>query len=183
MACLVLLIPRLYLSQEYEHWTRVGDDVEPNYFVYAWKVLPYLPSRLSWLWFLGILFIAMVLNYPILAYSYRRKNRLPWESGKDGRLIAGQIVTLSVWAIPCATLVSLEDAHTYLLPSIVVLALFYSLMFSVQHFILRDYRWAMLAKLIGPVCCVLMNNFKYGSYDNNLYGLLLGLHYQSMFLA
>lgn len=41
----------------------------------------------------------------------------------------------------------------------------------------------MFAKLIGPVFVILMNNFKYGSYDSNHFGMLLGLHYQSIFLA
>ena len=50
---------------------------------------------------------------------------------EDGKLIAGQILTLTVWAIPCATLVSSDDAWSYLLPSVVALGLFYSVMFGV----------------------------------------------------
>lgn len=45
------------------------------------------------------------------------------------------------------------------------------------------YKIALWSKLIGPIFCVFLNNFKYGSYDSNLFGMLLGLHYQSIFLA
>lgn len=68
-AILLLLIPRLYLSQEYEAWTRVDDKIENNFFVYMWKVIPSVPAKLSWLWFLIVLFVIMILNYPLMAWS------------------------------------------------------------------------------------------------------------------
>ena len=55
--------------------------------------------------------------------------------------------------------------------------------FSLFKRILKNYKWALAAKLIGPVCCLLMNIFKVGSYESNLEGMLLGLHYQAIFLA
>jgi len=123
----------------------------------------------------------MVLNYFFLVFTYRRKNLIPYDQQVDGKLIGGQVITLVVWAIPCSLIVSYEDAFTYLVPSIFVLALFYSFMFGVQFLIIKNgrhgYKIALLAKLIGPLCCIFMNNFKYGSYDSNLYGMLLGLHY------
>ena len=73
LAILTLLVPRLYLSQDIEGWTRVDDKVENNFFVYLFKVLPTLPQKLSWLWFLVVLFIVMLLNYPLMAWSQRRK--------------------------------------------------------------------------------------------------------------
>ena len=186
MACLILLVPRLYLSQEYEPWTRIDDVIETNYFVYMWKVLPSLYSKLSWLWFLGVLFLAFILNYPMLAFSHRRKKGIQFDIRADGKIIMGQIATLSIWSIPCMTLVSENDAFNYLVPSIAVLGLFYTIMFGLQLFIQNPeygYKIAIWSKLVGPICCIFMNNFKYGSYENNLYGLLLGLHYQSIFLA
>ena len=40
-ASLFLLVPRLYMSQEYEAWTRIdGDKITTNYFVYMWNVIP-----------------------------------------------------------------------------------------------------------------------------------------------
>ena len=69
MSILVFLIPRLYLSQDYEAWTRVDDKIESNFFVYAFKVFPSIHTKLSWLWFLVVLFIVMLLNYPLVAWT------------------------------------------------------------------------------------------------------------------
>ena len=77
LAILTLLVPRLYFSQDVEPWTRVDDKVENNFILYFFKVLPSLPSKLSWLWFLVVLFIVMLLNYPLMAWSQRRKKNVP----------------------------------------------------------------------------------------------------------
>lgn len=77
MACAVLLMPRLYLSQEYEPWTRIDDKIENNYFVYFWKSIPLIPARISWLWFLAVLFVVMVMVYPLLAFTNRRVSNIP----------------------------------------------------------------------------------------------------------
>ena len=89
LACLTLLMPRLYLSQEYEPWTRIDDKIENNYFIYFWKSIPLIPSRISWLWFLGVLFVVMMLNYPLLAFSNRRKLNLPLDFKQDGAIVLG----------------------------------------------------------------------------------------------
>ena len=38
-------------------------------------------------------------------------------------------------------------------------------------------------KIISPLFCIFMNNFKYGSYESNMYGFLLGIQYDCMFHA
>jgi hypothetical protein len=72
LAIIFFLFPRLYMAQEVETWTRVDGKIEPNFFRYCWLVLPSLPQKLSWLWFLVVLFIIMLLNYPLMAWSQRR---------------------------------------------------------------------------------------------------------------
>lgn len=131
LACLTFLVPRLYLSQEYEPWTRINDKIENNFFVYLYHVIPLIPARLSWLWFLIVLFVVMILSYPLLAFSSRRKQRIPFEMKADGKIIAGQLLILCLWAIPCKMMVSESDAYTYTLPSIMVLLLFYGTMFII----------------------------------------------------
>jgi hypothetical protein len=69
LSIIFFLVPRLYLSQDYEPWTRVDDKIEENYLVYMVKVIPSIHSKLSWLWFLIVLFIVMILNYPIIAWT------------------------------------------------------------------------------------------------------------------
>jgi uncharacterized Tic20 family protein len=73
-------------------------------------VLPTLPSKLSWLWFLVVLFIVMLLNYPLMAWSQRRKKKMPLDFKQDGKLIFMQVVSLTVWAVPCTLMPSKEDA-------------------------------------------------------------------------
>lgn len=187
LACLTLLIPRLYLSQEYEHWTRIDGEVENNFLVYMWKTIPSLHSKLSWLWFLPVLFVIMLLNYPFLVFTSRRKNKLPFSLQEDSKLIFGQILTLVVWAGVCFLIVEESEFKDYMLPSIVTLVLFYLTMMTwalcINSSMQMSYKLALWAKLIGPIFCVMMNNFKKGSNDSNLFGMLLGLNYQSMFVA
>lgn len=87
LAILTLLVPRLYFSQDFEPWTRVDDKIEANFLVYLVKVIPSLPSKLSWLWFLVVLFIVMLLNYPLMAWSQRRKKNIPLNFKEDGKLV------------------------------------------------------------------------------------------------
>ena len=71
----ILLIPRLYMGQEYEEWTRVKPDNSPdwNYFSYVYKVIPTILQKLSWLWFLPVLFLIGILNFPLQVWSERRQ--------------------------------------------------------------------------------------------------------------
>ena len=46
------------------------------------------------------------------------------------------------------------------------------------------YKVALWMKLLGPIFCIVMNSYKYGSNDSNsMYGFLLGIHYDCMFFA
>lgn len=130
-AILVLLIPRLYLSQEYEAWTRVDDKIENNFFLYTWSVLPSIPAKLSWLWFLIVLFVIMLLNYPLMAWSKRRTAQKQYDRSSDGKLILMLSVTLSVWIILLCLAVSRDDVFGYLIPATGVLASFYAVMFAI----------------------------------------------------
>ena len=132
LSILFFLIPRLYLSQDYEAWTRVNNEIESNFFVYAIKVLPSIHTKLSWLWFLVVLFIVMLLNYPLIAWTQRRANKKQLEFKVDGKIVGMQIITLLVWILPCALIVDAKDAANYLIPSISVLGLFYAAIFSIQ---------------------------------------------------
>lgn len=95
------------------------------------------------------------------------------------------VIILMIWVLPCALIVDPHDAATYLIPSISILGLFYAAMFSIQLLINQGfYKVALWMKLLGPIFCILMNNYKYGSNDSNsMYGFLLGIHYDCMFFA
>ena len=53
-----LLWPRLYFGQAYEDFTRVDNKIENNFFVYCKNILPVMLMKMSWLWFLPVIFIA-----------------------------------------------------------------------------------------------------------------------------
>jgi hypothetical protein len=183
LGSLVFLVPRLYLMQEYEPWTRVDNVVESNYLVFTWKTIPYIPAKISWLWFLPVLFVVMILNYPLLVFSQRRKLGRAFDWKVDGKIIGMLAVSLLVWCIPCATMVNSEDAWLYLIPSVMVLAGFNLFMMLIQLLIPKFPEIAFWIKLAGPVFCVLMNCFKHGQDDNGKYGLLISIHYNTIFLG
>jgi hypothetical protein len=64
------LIPRLYLAQDFQAFTRPdGSNIESNIFTFFKKSFATLITKLSWLWFLPALFLSMIFNYPLLAWS------------------------------------------------------------------------------------------------------------------
>mmetsp|Transcript_8457 Transcript_8457/g.14197 ORF Transcript_8457/g.14197 Transcript_8457/m.14197 type:complete len:240 (+) Transcript_8457:284-1003(+) len=164
LAILFLLIPRLYLSQEYEAWTRVGDEVEPNFLKYLVKVLPVVNSRLSWLWFLIVLFDAMLIVYPFLGLSQRRREGLQvgWA---DAKLAGGLGVTLGAWALLSSLSIEEPELRGLYLSSLTVLASYFLVLYLLQLLIVRGgsgYKLAMFGKLVGPIFCGIMNSLKQG---------------------
>ena len=103
----IFLIPRLYLSQDFEaDPARVSDDVIiDRFWDYFVAVLPLLPGKMSWLWFLPMLFGVLVFCYPVMAWSQRRVNQNEFDT-EDSKLIAGQIFaflalqTLAIYMCP-----------------------------------------------------------------------------------
>lgn len=72
----LFLIPRLYLSQEFEDApARIDNQVIDGFWAYFVAVIPVLPVKLSWLWFLPMLFVVFLFSYPLMAWSQRRQNQ------------------------------------------------------------------------------------------------------------
>lgn len=74
IACLTVLVLRLYLTQNYQLFARPyeqtnPDYIENNYIKYFFLMLPKLIHKLSWLWFLPALFVDSNINYPLLTWS------------------------------------------------------------------------------------------------------------------
>ena len=86
------------------------------------KILPTIPTKLSWLWYLPALFIDVMLTYPLLRWSIRRSRKIPFDPLIDIGIICHQIVLLSIWAVINISLVTYQDyGYTLLMPSICVL--------------------------------------------------------------
>lgn len=71
----IFLWPRNYLDQGMSG--EVGDSRIDNAFKYFAEMMKDLPNQLSWLWFLMGLFIVMVVCYPVVYWSDRRRKFEP----------------------------------------------------------------------------------------------------------
>lgn len=75
VSIIIFLVPRLYVGQGFEIYGRLdnGKRIE-------WDLIKYIPAifkenlfmKIGQLWFLPVLFIVFIVNYPLLAWSRRR---------------------------------------------------------------------------------------------------------------
>ena len=108
VAIVFLLIPRLYLSQQYEAWTRVDPDKPPedDFLMFFIGILPLVFGKLSWLWFLVVLFeVSMLCYWPIIMMKRRQmKLEIDFEP-------VYYAVSMLVWVAICVKAVDEKDAH------------------------------------------------------------------------
>jgi hypothetical protein len=45
-------------------------------------------DKMSWLWFLPLLFVVSVLSYPTVAWTQRRARKIEIDFKEDGKIIA-----------------------------------------------------------------------------------------------
>jgi hypothetical protein len=106
--------------------------MENDFWEFIYLTLPTVYMKLSWLWYLPALFIDFVLTYPLLRWTIRRSRQIPFDWLTDTLIIALQVVTLCLWAVPSFFLVSKDDfGEIYLMPAVATLGgvffLFYTL--------------------------------------------------------
>ena len=136
VAIFMLLIPRLYFAQEIEPWTRPDASKPPvsNFFDFALKTLPSIPTKLSWLWFLIALFGIFVLNYPMIRYLKRRKANEPFSFCEEGHLMVIHVLSNVgyVW-LSVKAAESKQDGHL-LMNAILIGNIAYVLLALAAHF-------------------------------------------------
>ena len=162
-AIFIFLIPRLYLGQEYEDFTRPNDEIETDYWEFTKLTLPTIFSKLSWLWYLPALLIDCVITYPLLAWSIRRARKIPFSARDDGNIVLMQIVIFFIWLYPCFYMdTDLDFGVRYLLPSTITLICIFILFYSLQLLMLLPGcdQVAMWMKLIGPLGSIALNVWK-----------------------
>jgi peptidoglycan/LPS O-acetylase OafA/YrhL len=119
VACFVFLIPRLYLGQDFENFTRPQGVITKNIGEFYIKTIKYnLVTNLSWLWYLPAMFVDFLLTYPLLRWSKRRKAGMPIEKD-DALIFLLLLVTMGGWA--AVNYLALPQYAHLLVPSIVVL--------------------------------------------------------------
>ena len=111
-------------------------------------------GKLSWLWFLLVLFEVFLLNFAIIIWLKRRKANEEYMSHEDGRLVFIHLATFTVWSTISAQSVSANDA-SLLLKANLIMNLFYVLLAAA-------IKLPYLGQFAGPAVSLLMTTQKYG---------------------
>lgn len=164
IAVFIFLIPRLYFGQPYEEFCRPdGEHIENDYWQYNAKILPGIVNKLSWLWYLPALFTDCILTYPLLAWSVRRSNKIPFNGRDDGNIVFLQLAIFVAWCYPAFYLDTDDNyGQRFLLPSILTLAIIIMLFYTLQLAINTENgdKYAMWMKLLGPCGSIALNLWK-----------------------
>jgi hypothetical protein len=182
LAIPILLIPRLYIGQEWEAFARPdGVHAEEDIGAFYLKTLPSVIVKLSWLWFLLGLFLNCMVLYPLLAWTQRRKAKMPF-GNDDIALIIGQ--TLSFGSISYLGYVLAGPIYgpTQFLPSCIIVATYFAVQYSVLFLNISDKN-ALHLKWIGPIAAVLLNIYRLNDTGNSLYNFVSMLNYDYLFMA
>ena len=98
-AIFILHIPRHYFSQVWDDVGRLDNNtrIENDYLKYVPAILAdNFLTKLGPLWFLLFIFQIMIMNYPLIRWSYRRRRLVPIDC-TDYSLIVGYIVLWILW--------------------------------------------------------------------------------------
>ena len=150
-------------------------------------VLPDVPMKISWLWFLPALFIDSIIHYPLLMLVKRRKEEKPF--GLDDILYyLAMITNFTVWAGINYVALGADVSKEWAIPIVVVL--FLSLLFytSVPHLLVKNaggnaHLVAMALQFLGPIAMACMNPFKDGYLHDTIYGFLTMINYDLVFMC
>ena len=123
----MFVIPRLYIAQGYDAVGRIDGKVVWDPIAYLEQIVrPNLFFKIGQLWFLPVLFVTAAVNYPLIAWSRRRKANLPLDSD-DLRLCLGQFGTLLMLLfLGFCTLKNRDDFYNYLVPASFMMQLSYA---------------------------------------------------------
>jgi len=156
----LFLFPRLFFAQEYQDFARIDGKEEWNYLQYVKNLLPVLSLKLSWLWLFPSIFLISLATYPLLAFTQRRKKKLPFDKFEDGKIILGQIIVMGLYSL-LNLLKKENDGKNNLwnmsLSFIAGFSLFYFGQFVL--YLENGYKYSLLLKSFGLFGCFLLNNF------------------------
>lgn len=116
-----LLIPRLYFGQEIEDFMWIDGQKEPNFWKFFAYWLPRSPAKLSWLWFLPVLFIIGLIGFPLIKWAQRRKSAKLEVQAKDWLLVVLQLLIVGVVTYLFSFAVDSETYNEEVLPSMIVM--------------------------------------------------------------
>ena len=187
VAVFLFLIPRLYMIQDFNSYGRIDDQKVSNYFEYIAKVLPEVPLKISWLWFLPALFIDSLIHYPLLMLVKRRSEKIPLEKW-DAMYYCAMLINFAIWAALCTLVMGPEVGKEWMIPIIVVLFVSLVIYTFVPNLLIthsgeRSHYVALAVKLMGPLVMAVMNVYKDGDIDGSIYGFLTMINYDLVFMC
>ena len=141
--------------------------------------------KLSWLWFLPVLFIDSIFCYPLLVWTVRRSKKIPFDVKCDSGVIILQVLILIAWAAIEVQVLGRDEGYRLLLPSTGVFALYLIFLYSYQKLlnIRKGWRYALFLKLLGPIASICLNFFKRPTPGPDIYGFLMMVHYHGIFMS
>ena len=190
MGILIILIPRLYLSQDYQGFAQITNEkgenvIEWNFFKYYYHMLPKSLLKMSWLWFLLALFINSMICYPLLGWVGRRAKKVPVDLKTDGVYAACLLFIMFIWALPNLYVGPSPVNKEELFPMVIVLTAM-NLIFMALTTLDMSYQGRavqLMIKNVGFVTMMFLNYYRDGRNQETSYGFLAMINYDVVFLA
>lgn len=165
-----------------------GTEIEWDFFKFAPAVLgDNIVMKLGQLWFLPVMLIVVLVNYPLLAWSRRRKRGEAL--GADDVLLAfGQLLSSGTLAgLEYLLMANKSDYWNYAFPANIVLFFGFAAQFAFQIYLQglpeEETGYALTLRLIGPLTSIGLNFFKYGTDEKNFYSISMMICYHTVFFA
>lgn len=146
-------------------------------------MLPQFPLKQSWLWFLLALFIDSIVNYPLLKWLQRRKDKKEITLKDDGQIIAGQVIILIVFFAIFMFVMKVDGGKAQDVFTVLLLILAYTLFYTLPIVVInKGYTYSNMLKLIGPILCILLSISRNGYNDGPLYGFIYMINFDLVFM-
>lgn len=141
------------------------ERIEWSFFKYSAGALNgSIIMKLGQLWFLPVLLIVCLMNYPLLAFSRRRRSQLD-VTFEDFKYYQFQLVNIALWTMLCYLLIKNKDEfYEQMVPMSLVLVIGYTVFFAFQMYLQKLpknlFNGAILLNLIGPMISIGLNFYK-----------------------
>jgi hypothetical protein len=185
LAIPTILIPRLYITQEYQDFSRCDDHghkfEEWNIPAFYKCILPTLWKQISWLWFLPSIFLDSILNYPLLCWANRRSRREPFSWSIDGSYILGLFAVFGFWiGVQMMTSHGTESLVNMAVITLCTQIVMFAAIPFAQKFTPNCY---FCIKLIGLVSSFIHNHYQLSGDYETIYGFLSKINYDLIFMG
>ena len=193
-AIFILHIPRHFISQGWDKIGRLDDctRIENDYLKYVPAILAdNFLSKIGPLWFLPFIFQLMIMSYPLIRWTYRRRRLIPVDS-VDWQLVAGYLVLWALWNLWSGSQQeSKEIFWKYLFPTNVIMLIGNYSYFLIQYLLMKNFHEIDRSRFcgviafygIGPAFCLLLNFFYHPTVEMTMCNTFQMFNYYAFFFA